>query len=104
MSTMSSLDTDALIPLAGVVFVILMVRAFSPQIYDIIILSMTKVWYLCTFDKIAKTQKKGKDRTPSPFRLLDVGIGTASAAATLNKNRVMAQNVSALEWTTIART
>ena len=67
-----------------------MVRAFSPQIYDIIILSMTKD-YFCTFDKIAKTQKKGKDGTPSPFRLLDVGIGWRQLLA--NKNRVMAQNV-----------
>ena len=85
------------VPLLGLAFCVLMLRTFSPQIYDVIILHMTSVWYLCTFDHIA-TQQNGTKREEkaegqeAPFRLLDVGIGTASALLA-NKGRVLSQNL-----------
>ena len=60
---------------------VLALRRYSPLIYDTIILHMTSVWYATTFAKIARTQQQQKKKKDSdgPFRLLDVGIGTASA-------------------------
>ena len=59
---------------------VVVLRRFSPQIYDAIILHMTSVWYARVFVKIATTQQQQNAKeSDGPFRLLDVGIGTASA-------------------------
>ena len=75
----------------GLAFLVLALRAFSPQIYDAIILHMTSVWYMRAFDEIAATQRDSGGGG-APFRLLDVGIGTASALLA-NKGRIVSQNV-----------
>lgn len=69
----------ALLPLLLLLILSLVVlgRLLSPQIYDLIILSMTTAWYSAALAAI-----------PQGSRVLDVGIGTASA---LKANGTLAQ-------------
>lgn len=50
---------------------LLLVRKFSPEIYDIVIVKMTSVWYRTVFDRVDEGA-----------RILDIGIGTGTALAT----------------------
>ena len=54
--------------LAIVAIVLVLVRTFSPRIYDHVIVSMTRTWYAAFLE-----------RAKNGDRVLDVGIGTASA-------------------------
>ena len=56
---------------------IILIRKFSPEIYDIVIVKMTSKWY-----------KTVLERLPQGARVLDIGIGTGSA---------LAQNASIVE-------
>jgi ubiquinone/menaquinone biosynthesis C-methylase UbiE len=46
----------------------LLARRLSPQIYDLVILHMTETWYRSVLERV-----------PAGSRVLDIGIGTASA-------------------------
>lgn len=52
------------------IVVLVLVRKFSPEIYDIIIVKMTSTWYRTVLTRL----KRGS-------RVLDIGIGTGSALA-----------------------
>jgi ubiquinone/menaquinone biosynthesis C-methylase UbiE len=59
-----------------------LVRAYSPEIYDYVILEMTKVWY-----------KKVLEELPIKSMVLDIGIGTGSALCE-NKSDVIAKEIT----------
>jgi alpha-N-acetylglucosaminidase len=61
---------DLLAWLLGVVLAAALARVFAPQIYDALIVSMTALWYRTALEAI-----------PEGARVLDVGIGTATALA-----------------------
>ena len=69
-------------------FILFLLRTFSPQIYDVIIIRMTSKWYRAFFEKIEHNdtfRKMRKSRENPPFRVLDIGIGTATALITQKK-------------------
>mmetsp|Transcript_690 Transcript_690/g.926 ORF Transcript_690/g.926 Transcript_690/m.926 type:complete len:242 (-) Transcript_690:2175-2900(-) len=53
-------------------------RKFAPQIYDVIIIHMTKLWYKVVLEKI-----------PQGSSVLDVGVGTATA---LIENKLLVES------------
>jgi ubiquinone/menaquinone biosynthesis C-methylase UbiE len=60
------------------VFIIL--RMFSARVYDAVIIHMTETWYMDVFHKIGgDVKKRVRNNNNKPYRLLDIGIGTASA-------------------------
>jgi ubiquinone/menaquinone biosynthesis C-methylase UbiE len=64
------------------VFVIL--RLYSARIYDAVIIHMTETWYADVFVKIGKLIQEQhrvslSNKDIKPYRLLDIGIGTATA-------------------------
>jgi|EP00945_MAST-04E_sp_MAST-4E-sp1_P006108 SAM-dependent methyltransferase len=70
---------------ASLLLFLFLLRTFSPQIYDVIIIHMTSKWYMAFFEKVAKNKnflKMRKSKDNPPFRVLDVGIGTATALIT----------------------
>ena len=60
---------------------ILLIRRFTPEIYDVIIVKMTSVWY-----------REVLRRLPEKARVLDVGIGTGTALAK-NANLVQQKEI-----------
>lgn len=48
--------------------VLVLVRKFSPEIYDVVIVKMTSVWYRTVFERVHEGE-----------RVLDIGIGTGTA-------------------------
>lgn len=53
-----------------VLVILFLVRRYSPEIYDLLIIRMTEVWY-----------KNVLDRLDNKARVLDIGIGTGTALA-----------------------
>lgn len=73
---------------AFVLLVLFLLRTFSPQIYDVIIIKMTSKWYRAFFEKIEDNdsfRKMRENKKNPPFRVLDIGIGTATALITQKK-------------------
>jgi len=70
----------------SVIFFVFLLRMYSAKFYDIIIIHMTSLWYEAVFMKIAATmgfnKLQNRNKGEPPFRLLDVGIGTATALLT----------------------
>ena len=54
--------------LGAAVGLLVLMRMFSSQVYDILICNMTAKWYAAVLDRLSNKQ-----------RILDVGIGTATA-------------------------
>ena len=50
--------------------VLFLVRRYSPEIYDIVIVKMTAIWYKTVLSRLNKKA-----------RILDIGIGTGTALA-----------------------
>ena len=61
-----------------VIPVCIVLRMFSARIYDAVIIHMTETWYQDVFLKIGKRLQNKSDNNQS-YRLLDIGIGTATA-------------------------
>ena len=62
--------------------VVVILRMFSARIYDAVIIHMTETWYADVFLKIGRgiqARKQTHSEVVPPFRLLDIGIGTATA-------------------------
>lgn len=69
------------IALAGVVAVLALMRVFSSQVYDVLIIHMTSTWYRAVLSRLGDGE-----------RLLDVGIGTGTALLR-NKEAVLAKGL-----------
>ena len=59
--------------LAGCVLLVLLMRQFAPEIYDVVIVHMTQRWYASVLADL-DTRTSG-----APVTVLDVGVGTATA-------------------------
>ena len=59
--------------LAGCVVLVLLMRQFAPEIYDVVIVHMTQRWYASVLADL-DTRTSG-----TPVTVLDVGVGTATA-------------------------
>ena len=62
--------------------VVMLVQYAAPDIYDMVIIRMTKVWYAEVLSRVAEDSK-----------ILDVGIGTGTALAR-NRDLVLQRNLS----------
>lgn len=74
----------ALVLLGGAVGICALLRIFSADVYDVIIVWMTTKWYATVFSRL----KSGD-------RILDVGIGTATALVK-NKELLLAKRLSVI--------
>jgi ubiquinone/menaquinone biosynthesis C-methylase UbiE len=94
-----------------VVFVLMLMRFFAADVYDIVIVHMTNKWYKRVLDEVGTLQPvivtSNRLGSPIPFLtrsmpvlqipsgqyVLDVGVGTASALAN-NKALLVSKNIS----------
>ena len=53
----------------SVLLILFLLRAFSPQIYDVIIIHMTTKWYAAFFKKIASSENNSPAREMSIYEL-----------------------------------
>lgn len=67
---------------AAVSGLVVLMRMFSSQVYDLVIIHMTQTWYKAVLDRVSKNS-----------RVLDIGIGTASALLR-NQNLVESKNLN----------
>mmetsp|Transcript_21112 Transcript_21112/g.39678 ORF Transcript_21112/g.39678 Transcript_21112/m.39678 type:complete len:263 (-) Transcript_21112:288-1076(-) len=72
----------AFVALGAVLLLFLMLRFFAADVYDIVIVWMTARWYQAVFQRLEKGD-----------RVLDVGIGTATALAK-NKEALLERHLS----------
>jgi ubiquinone/menaquinone biosynthesis C-methylase UbiE len=77
-----ALQAVALIIVAGLAGTLLLLRLFAADVYDIIIVWMTARWYATVFDKLSVGD-----------RVLDVGVGTATALVR-NKASILQKRLS----------
>jgi ubiquinone/menaquinone biosynthesis C-methylase UbiE len=66
---------------AGLAIIMFLARRYAAEVYDIIIVKMTQRWYAAVLEDIGKSQ-----------RILDVGIGTATALIK-NKDLVVKNDI-----------